>query len=819
MKRSAQVLWFISMLFGCYTAGWAQPVIYVNQVAYDSSGSKMAVVGFDQLSDQTTEFQIVDASSLKVLYKSKLNGPFKLKEWDINKTYYQADFSRFHLNGTYKVLLTKHGKSRSSVPFKIGENALARITLPALLHYFRKQRANTSEEWKADEHVQLYRSDQTVDLRGGWCDASGDVSKYFSHLAYANFMSPQQIPLVTWSLVNTTEKVPKMLGELHLLDSIREEAIWGADYLRRSLSGDDFFYMTLFSYFSKDPKDRRVVGLRANSVTTNEYQCAFREGGGMAIAALARISRWKLNGIFTSSQYLEGAERAYTHLLKNNDKYTDDGKDNIIDDYCALMAATELWISTDRGFYRDEARKFAVRLKARQTREGYLLADDGIRPFWHASDAGLPVVALNRYLEKENEPTFRNSASEMIKKILDDQIRLSKNIENPFEYARQRFLYQGKLKDGFFIPHENETGWWWQGENARLASLATSGFLNVNSKALTKFAYNQLNWILGMNPFQRCFMYGFGQKNVPYMHSSFGHGSETGGISNGITGREKDGRGILFKEEDNGNEWRWTEQWLPHAAWFLQAVTATVKEDSIPSVARINKPRFRVLAFAENGGHHLAYSKAARVWLDKLAADSSFKIDYVQDTHLFNDSFLAKYQLLIQLDYVPYGWKPQEMAAFKKYLDQKKGGWIGFHHATLLGDFDGYKMWSWFSDFMGEIQFKNYIADFSSGEVNVEQANHPVMKGVSRKFTIEKEEWYTYNKSPRSNVAVLASVNEDSYRPGSDIKMGDHPVVWTNPKIEARNVYIFMGHGPELFKNSAYTTLFRNSIFWAAQPQ
>jgi hypothetical protein len=46
--------------------------------------------------------------------------------------------------------------------------------------------------------------------------------------------------------------------------------------------------------------------------------------------------------------------------------------------------------------------------------------------------------------------------------------------------------------------------------------------------------------------------------------------------------------------------------------------------------------------------------------------------------------------------------------------------------------------------------------------------------------------------------------------------MGDHPVVWTNTKMKARNIYIFMGHSPELLNNASYTTLLRNAIFWAA---
>jgi hypothetical protein len=136
----------------------------------------------------------------------------------------------------------------------------------------------------------------------------------------------------------------------------------------RNLSPQGYFYMTVFSYFNKDPDARRVVGLRANSVTTDEYQCAFREGGGMAIAALARISRWKKGGDYTSAQYLDAARRAYAHLVVNNTKYDDDGKENIIDDYCALLAATELWIATDSAYYGDQARMRAGNLAARLTR-------------------------------------------------------------------------------------------------------------------------------------------------------------------------------------------------------------------------------------------------------------------------------------------------------------------------------------------------------------------------------------------------------------------------------------------------------------------
>ena len=236
----------------------------------------------------------------------------------------------------------------------------------------------------------------------------------------------------------------------------------------------------------------------------------------------------------------------------------------------------------------------------------------------------------------------------------------------------------------------------------------------------------------------------------------------------------------------------------------------------LPKDSKEKKPRFSVLALYENGGHHVEYSKAAKIWLDKLSLDSNLKIDYIQSAKNITEESLSKYQLFIQLDYPPYAWGDTAEKAFIKFMTNGKIGWIGFHHASLLGEFDGYPMWQWYSDFMGGIRWKNYIPDFASATVNVEDAPHPCMKNVPIHFEIKKDEWYTYDKSPRPNVHVIASVDESSYSPNSDVKMGDHPVIWTNDRIKAKNIYIFMGHSPDLFENTVYTTIFRNAIFWAA---
>lgn len=246
------------------------------------------------------------------------------------------------------------------------------------------------------------------------------------------------------------------------------------------------------------------------------------------------------------------------------------------------------------------------------------------------------------------------------------------------------------------------------------------------------------------------------------------------------------------------------------------ALACAILFNSVYVRAQSLHPRFRVVAIAEQGGIHKPYVDAAKVWLAMEAVKDNFSIDYIENTDQIDDAFLSRYQLFIQLNYPPYAWTPTAVKAFEKYIDEGRGGWIGFHHATLLGEFDGYPMWPWFSRFMGGIRFKNYIATFATGKVRVEDRAHPAMKNLGESFTIENEEWYTYDKSPRSDVHVLASVDEASYSPATALKMGDHPVVWTNEHYKARNIYIFMGHHPELFQNKAYITLFHNSLLWAA---
>ena len=232
----------------------------------------------------------------------------------------------------------------------------------------------------------------------------------------------------------------------------------------------------------------------------------------------------------------------------------------------------------------------------------------------------------------------------------------------------------------------------------------------------------------------------------------------------------------------------------------------------------LGKPhKAKVLVLTERGGQHGGFTDAGLRWLAAEGAKGNFSITEINNARNITEAYLSQFSLVIQLDFPPYTWPKEAEDAFVKYIEEGHGGWIGFHHATLLGEFDGYPMWQWFSDFMGGVRFKNYIAPLADGTLIVEDKQHPVMKDVPASFVVPDDEWYTYDKSPRPNVHVLANVDESSYTPASDIKMGDHPVVWVNESKKARNVYFQIGHSSKLYETEGFTTMFRNAINWTLE--
>ncbi|MCA1223787.1 glycoside hydrolase family 9 protein [Streptomyces sp. 8L] len=565
--------------------------ILTNHIGYNTAGSKKAVVllagpapaepaGAEPLGAARLVGDGVD-TPLAVGAQQAVD------RWSVG-TFRVIDFSDVRDEGVFRVV---YGDERSE-PFRIGERVLQQSTLSDILYYFKSVRSSGAIDRK-DRTAGFYQDDSraTVDARGGWLDASGDYSKFLSHLNYTRMMSPQQLPLCAWAFMEArdtlTRRTPQLLKALG--DRLRDEALFGADFLVRFQSPEGYFYTAIFDALTKNLDERVINAPLQDSVRTQRWQAAYRMGGGFAIAALARAATLDDHGDFTSGEYLAAARRGFDHLEAHNKEYLYDGEESVLDDYCALMAAVELVRATPEPdpVLTAAAERRARQLMDRRTDSGlgfhHLVGDVEGRPYFHAAESGLPAVALLRYAEVcAASPTAAEARTAALA-MMADAAFLADEVANPFGCARQYVQSTGaEPRTSFFFPHDNETGYWWQGENANICSVAYAASLASeqegldaeSAERLRKLAEDQLHWVTGLNPFDSSMIKGVGRNNIEYKPD---YPNVPGGILNGITGGFEDEHDIAFMPEHHratGNGWRWTEQWIPHSAWFLLAMSA-----------------------------------------------------------------------------------------------------------------------------------------------------------------------------------------------------------------------------------------------------
>ena len=602
----SRLLLVVCGTFFCVQSNLAQVHILVDQVGYETTAQKQAIVS-GSAQDQPQQFALIDVTSGKQVFQAPLKPAGEVYAWD-GRIFWTADFSQWQTPGHYALKVGADHTEAISCSFDISDDVLERNTLSSVVFYFKGQRASGLMD-QADRHLLLPGGQNDfVDVHGGWYDATGDYGIHLSHQNPTSYFNPQQVPLAAWSLLKSYNALVARKDdnfseyERRMLD----EGLYGADYLVRIKRPSGSFFETITApgreKLAKDraignPDWRTQIKLKASDSTENiaaavgphAFEASFRAGGGMAVAALALASTMPIDGEFPRREYLRTAEDAFTFLDAHNRELLNDGVENILDDYCALMAATELYNASRDETYRAAADRRANSLMARLTSTGawhdYWRADDATRPFFHPADAGLPVISLLNYYQIAS-PAAQPKVLETIERSLRFELSVTAEVNNPFGYARQLVRTEGKVRTAFFFPHDTEAAPWWQGENARLASLSAAARMALPLFAakpefqlqLRSYAWNQLHWILGRNPFDATMLMGSGHGYAPYMFfKSYKYTGAPGGIMNGITSGLDNEDGIAFnlgyaatgKDED----WRWTEQWLPHAAWYLYAVS------------------------------------------------------------------------------------------------------------------------------------------------------------------------------------------------------------------------------------------------------
>jgi len=229
-----------------------------------------------------------------------------------------------------------------------------------------------------------------------------------------------------------------------------------------------------------------------------------------------------------------------------------------------------------------------------------------------------------------------------------------------------------------------------------------------------------------------------------------------------------------------------------------------------------------ILIFSKtNGFRHDAAIPAAAAALSKIAEHRGWSVFATENAAVFNPDQLKRFKAVIWNNASGDVLTEAQRDAFKSYLESG-GGFVGIHAA---GD-NSHHAWAWYTDTLIGAHFIGHTLNpqFPEATVHIEDHTNPATQGLGDNWA-RNDEWYSFDASPRAKgYHVLASLDESTYRPAmnipivgaTDLRMGDHPIVWLHCVGNGRAFYSAMGHQESAFAEPGYLHLLEGAMAWAA---
>ncbi|MBB3912583.1 ThuA domain-containing protein [Sphingomonas desiccabilis] len=215
-----------------------------------------------------------------------------------------------------------------------------------------------------------------------------------------------------------------------------------------------------------------------------------------------------------------------------------------------------------------------------------------------------------------------------------------------------------------------------------------------------------------------------------------------------------------------------------------------------------------------NGWRHFEHIPHSNAVLMKIAQELGRPAFATENGAVFNDDQLERFSVIVLNSASGEFLTAAQRAAFKRFID-RGGGVVALHAAG-----DDSHVSPWYVDtiigttFIGHPGAADHI---QAAKLVVDHPEHPVMTGVALPWS-PKDEWYSFSRDPATKgMTVLARLDETTYRPGSKLAMGSHPIIWTNPNTRGRVIYSALGHTPESYDDPNHRRILRNAIRWAAR--
>lgn len=247
---------------------------------------------------------------------------------------------------------------------------------------------------------------------------------------------------------------------------------------------------------------------------------------------------------------------------------------------------------------------------------------------------------------------------------------------------------------------------------------------------------------------------------------------------------------------------------LPNAqglATAAPAVTPSVTPPVTPSVAPLVAERAsKILLFSKTAGFRHGSIPDAIEAIEALGNDNGFEVDQTEDSTTFDAETLAQYDAVVFVMTTGEVLDDAQQAAFEAYI-QSGGGYVGIHSAS-----DTEYEWPWYGDLMGAF-FDNH-PQIQTATIDVEDGGHPSTAHLGAMW-VRNDEWYNYQRNPRTSVNVLLSLDESTYNGGT---MGDHPIAWYHEFDGGRAWYTGGGHTSASYTEPDFVAHLLGGIQYAA---
>jgi hypothetical protein len=559
--------------------------LLVNQAGYLPNAPKTCVTK----GTAKRTFNVINVLNQKVVFSGTLQ-----PESDDFGTWLTGDFSAVTAEGHYYL----KSDTLRSYPFVISGSAY-KSPMDLIVHYFSLQRCGASttgylSPCHIDDGIRMDNG-QHQDATGGWHDAS-DLRKWVEATIYGMI-----------GMSKTLELLPQLNR-----DAIIDELRWGNHYFLNMQEPQGY----VMNYIGGDVKKHSD----SNRWTDNEI------GPGGGVLAFVKPNAGKsdadmlLRGmsddriINTDPLNLAGqynfisAEALMAGITRETDKiYSDKCLKAALKcfDWCdklkskedpgvigaSMMASIELYKITHKESFRIFAAEQARDLKKLQAAN---------------SNGNISVFYFNSATDREPYKNIWNGCEELF--ALCDMMKMfpaDKEVaawkETISNYTRNYLLTLagknsfgivpfglftkedpgGNKKAGdywyrYFMPPEAE---WWVGINANLASSGI-GLLKasvvLHDPKLKAYAQKQLDWIIGINPFNSSTIEGVGYNHPKHFPGSTFYPQTPvlpGAVLNGLGGDHSDQPSI-----GNG-DWQISEYWTPMVSYTLWLMAELSKSE------------------------------------------------------------------------------------------------------------------------------------------------------------------------------------------------------------------------------------------------